>query len=115
MDEAQRRNAQARALILSKALKAETTFGSVRSSRILPAHCIIWSRGWKNLRISSEAWACVRRLDVRPKMVFAHPELLQRHPETSLYYRGIATLSLKRVSSIAGNVDNWENTTILVW
>ena len=44
-------------------------------------------------------------------MVFAHPELLQRHSETSLYYRGIATLSLKRVNSIAGNVENWENPT----
>ncbi len=30
------------------------------------------------------------------------------HPETSLYYRGIATLSLKRVQHVAASVDTWE-------
>lgn len=108
MDEAQRRNAQARVLILSKALKRRD---DVRIRTIVEnfAGALNYlDQGLEELAISSEAWDCVHRLDVRPKMVFAHPELLQRHPETSLYYRGIATLSLKRVSSIAGNVDNWE-------
>lgn len=108
MDEAQRRNAQARALILSKALKRrdDVRIRTIVENFAGALHYL--EQGLEELAISSEAWNCVRRLDVRPKMVFAHPELLQRHPETSLYYRGIATLSLKRVSSIAGNVDNWE-------
>lgn len=34
--------------------------------------------------------------------------MLRTHPDTSLHYRGIATLSLKRVQQIAGSVDRWE-------
>ena len=34
--------------------------------------------------------------------------MLREHPDTSLHYRGIATLSLKRVQQIAGSVDRWE-------
>ena len=37
-------------------------------------------------------------------MVFAHPDLLQQHPDATLYYRGIATLSLKRVSDMVTNL-----------
>ena len=47
-------------------------------------------------------------IDVPAKLVFAHPKVLATHPDTSLHYRGIATLSLKRVSSIAVSVDSWE-------
>lgn len=111
MDEAKQSNAQARALILSKALKRRD---DVRIRTIVEdfvGELDYLRQGLEELAISSEAWTCVLGLGVEPKMVFAHPDLLQRHPETSLYYRGIATLSLKRVSSIAGNVDGWENPT----
>ena len=55
-----------------------------------------------------EAWAHIVGQQIRPKLVFAHPELLGAHPSVSLHYRGIATLSLKRVQQIAGSVDRWE-------
>ena len=98
-------------MILSKALKRQD---DVRIRTIVEdfvGELDYLGQGLEELAISSEAWTCVLGLDVEPKMVFAHPDLLQRHSETSLYYRGIATLSLKRVSSIAGNVDGWENPT----
>ena len=98
-------------MILSKALKRRDDVRIRTIVENFAGELNYLEQGLEELAISSEAWACVRQLDVRPKMVFAHPELLQRHPETSLYYRGIATLSLKRVSSIAGNVDSWENPT----
>ena len=96
MDDAKRSNAQTRALILSKALKRRDDVRIRTIVENFAGELNHLERGLKELAISSEAWDCVRRLDVRPKMVFVHPELLQRHPENSLYYRGIATLSLKR-------------------
>lgn len=96
MDDAKRSNAQARALILSKALKRRDDVRIRTIVENFAGELNYLEQGLEELAISSEAWACVRQLDVSPKMVFAHPELLQRHPETSLYYRGIATLSLKR-------------------
>ena len=39
---------------------------------------------------------------------FAHPDILRRVPRTSLYYRGIALLPLKRVANIAVPVSAWE-------
>lgn len=62
----------------------------------------------ENLAIAPEAWHYVISERIDPKLVFAHPIILQGHPETSLYYRGIATLSLKRVQTIAVSVNSWE-------
>ena len=59
--------------------------------------------------ISPAAWNHVISSDIDPKEVFAHPELLCRHPEVSEYYRGIALLSRKRVAAIATSVESWEN------
>lgn len=61
------------------------------------------------LMISSAAWDHVQSLYIEPKIVFAHPILLRAHPSTSLYYRGMALLSLKRVKQgTASSVDSWE-------
>lgn len=54
------------------------------------------------------AWRYVKGIGVKRRLVFAHPNMLRAHPDTSLHYRGIATLSLKRVQQIAGSVDRWE-------
>ena len=62
----------------------------------------------EDLAIAQEAWDHIVHTGIDPKLVFAHPDLLQRHPETSLHYRGIATLSLKRVQAMASSVVNWE-------
>ena len=62
----------------------------------------------EQLAIAPEAWEHVRGKNINPKLVFAHPDILQSYPETSLYYRGIAALSLKRVQSLAASVNTWE-------
>ena len=59
--------------------------------------------------ISEKAWKYVEESGIDPKRVFAHPDLLYHHPETSEYYRGIALLSRKRVAAIATSVDTWED------
>ena len=63
------------------------------------------------LMISPEAWDYVNTSGFDPKSVFGHPSLLRDHPEASEYYRGIALLSRKRVSDLAGSVDSWEDRT----
>ena len=62
----------------------------------------------EDLAIAEEAWNHIVQTQIDPKLVFAHPDLLQEHPQTSLHYRGIATLSLKRVQAMAASVGNWE-------
>ena len=64
----------------------------------------------ENLMISQSAWEHVTASGIEPRQVFAHPDLLQRFPEASLYYRGLALLPRKRMRA-AGAVDvkNWEN------
>ncbi len=51
----------------------------------------------EDLAIAEEAWDHIVQTQIDPKLVFAHPDILREHPQTSLHYRGIATLSLKRV------------------
>ena len=63
------------------------------------------------LMISSGAWNHAAEIGVRPELVFAHPDILQEHPKTSLYYRGIALLSRKRVAQAAVPVTDWEKGT----
>lgn len=61
------------------------------------------------LMISPTAWARTQEINADPKLVFAHPVILQEHPMTSLYYRGMSLLSQKSVlqhSSV--NVAGWE-------
>ena len=65
----------------------------------------------EDLMISGQAWKHVEASNIDPKLVFAHPELLRKHPSVSQYYRGIALLPRKRVSDMAVSVDSWENGT----
>ena len=58
--------------------------------------------------ISEAAWQHVIESNIQPHQVFAHPDLLVEHPKVSLYYRGLALLSLKRVGRVA-DVKGWEN------
>lgn len=64
-----------------------------------------------DLMISQAAWDHVTSSGFDPKLVFAHPSLLGRHPRASAYYRGIALLPRKRVTELAGAVDSWEDGT----
>ena len=66
----------------------------------------------EDLAIAEEAWDHIVQTQIDPKLVFAHPDILREHPQTSLHYRGIATLSLKRVQAIATSVGNWEAGTL---
>lgn len=60
------------------------------------------------LCIKPSAWNRVIKIGIRPLLVFAHPDVMKQVPESSLHYRGLALLSRKRVSEIAGNIDAWE-------
>ena len=62
----------------------------------------------ESLAIEETAWEQVRAEGIEPTQVFAHPGVLKAVPEASLHYRGLALLSLKRVSEIAVGVENWE-------
>ena len=111
MNDAQFSSAQARALILTKAIKRRDDVRVRTLVEGFDGALDYEGYGLEKLAISDKAWSCVQRLQVDPRRVFAHPDVLRQHPETSLYYRGIATLSLKRVSSLATSVDTWENPT----
>ena len=63
----------------------------------------------EDLAIAEEAWEHIVQARIDPKLVFAHPDLLRAHPETSLHYRGIATLPHKRVQAMATSVGKWED------
>jgi hypothetical protein len=63
----------------------------------------------EKLMISEQAWKAIVDSRVDPKLVFAHPMILQDYPQTSQYYRGIALLPQKRVADIALPVSSWED------
>ncbi|HCN27361.1 MAG TPA: hypothetical protein DIT64_00925 [Verrucomicrobiales bacterium] len=60
------------------------------------------------LMIERRAWEHVERLGVPAKLVFCHPAILMEHPRTSLYYRGMAGLSIKAAKDYCGNVERLE-------
>ena len=62
-----------------------------------------------DLMISERAWEHILDSVIEPRLVFAHPDLLQKHPQASQYYRGIALLPQKRVADIASPVATWED------
>lgn len=64
-----------------------------------------------SLAIEDTAWDQVVEEGIEPEFVFAHPEVLKAAPQASLHYRGLALLSLKRVSQIATGVERWEDPT----
>lgn len=64
--------------------------------------------------IVDEAWEYIIEQDIEPKFVFAHPDILEACPQTSLHYRGISTLSLKRVQANVRDVRPWEEGTTTI-
>ncbi len=62
-----------------------------------------------DLMISPQAWQYVTTAGIEPKLVFAHPVILEAHPRASQYYRGISLLPQKRVADIAVPVSAWED------
>ena len=109
--EARLEEARQRALIISEHirgrsdLEARQTIGNFTEP-------LEYERRLADLAIAPEAWGHIVNAGIDPRLVFAHPVLLQAHPQTSLHYRGIATLSLKRVQSMAGQVKSWEDGTL---
>ena len=66
-------------------------------------------RNMEWLLIEKTAWEHIRQSGLKPRLVFAHPRILEEIPQSSLHYRGIALLSRKRVAEIAGSIDGWES------
>ena len=105
MDEEKLDDARRRAEIISNRIRSRAD-ELVRGKILAFPKSLSWDPG--QLGIDEEAWRHVEAIDVEPSLVFAHPDVLCAHPDTSLHYRGVATLSLKRVQQIAGSVNQWE-------
>ena len=97
-----------RALAISDAIRRRPDESVREKIRGYPEPLEFASR-LEDLAIAEEAWEHIVQTQIDPKLVFAHPDLLRAHPETSLHYRGIATLSLKRVQAMATSVSRWED------
>lgn len=68
-----------------------------------------YSAASAELLISQAAWDYVTEAAIAAHKVFAHPDLLRKHPEVSYYYRGLSLLSRKRVRDGTGvDVRPWE-------
>lgn len=106
MDQAKLDDARRRAEIISNRIRSRAD-ELVRVKIMAFREKLFWDRG--QLGIDEEAWHHVEAIKATPALVFAHPDVLCAHPDTSLHYRGIATLSLKRVQQIAGSVSQWED------
>ena len=100
--------ARQRALIISEHIRRRLDDGVVAMIQGFTAP-LDFEGPLEDLAIAPEAWGHIVQSQFDPKLVFAHPDLLQASPQTSLHYRGIATLSLKRVQLIAGPVNRWED------
>ena len=105
--EARLEESRQRALIISETIRGRS---DERVRRIIREYAgnLEFAARLEDLAIAEEAWDHIVRTQIDPKLVFAHPDLLREHPETSLHYRGLATLSLKRVQSMSASVTNWE-------
>lgn len=96
-----------RALIISQRIRQRADLEARRLIDAFPDE-LDYAGQLEELAIAAEAWQYIREAGIAPKLVFAHPALLQSHPQTSLHYRGMATLSLKRVQAMAAAVKSWE-------
>ncbi len=106
--EARLEEARQRALIISHNIRRRADVGVRQLIEDFDSP-LDFSGRLEDLAIAQEAWDYIAQSQIAPKLVFAHPDLLRAHPQTSLHYRGIATLSLKRVQSMAGQVNRWED------
>ena len=102
--------ARQRALIISERIRERSDLTARRTIQEF-APLSDYETRLEDLAIAPEAWEHIIGADIDPKLVFAHPDILRAHPETSLHYRGIATLSLKRVQAMATQVQSWEKGT----
>ena len=100
--------ARQRALIITESIRQRS---DLEARRLIESYDqpLDFEGRLEELAIPQEAWQYIGEAQIDPKLVFAHPNVLNAHPETSLHDRGIATLSLKRVQSMATQVSNWEN------
>ena len=102
--------ARQRALIISGRVRERSDLAARRTIKNFAA-LLDYENRLEDLAIALEAWQQVSEAGINPKLVFAHPDVLHSHPETSLHYRGMGTLSLKRVQAMAAQVKNWEDGT----
>ena len=102
--EARLEEARQRALIISEHIRGRSDLEARRTIGNFTEPLEFESR-LADLAIAPEAWGHIVNAGIDPRLVFAHPK-------TSLHYRGIATLSLKRVQSMAGQVKSWEDGTL---
>ena len=102
--------ARQRALIISDRILERSDLAARRIIEGFSAP-LAYENQLEALAIAPEAWQHVLNAGIEPKLVYAHPDILRAHPETSLHYRGIATLSLKRVQAMATQVKSWEEGT----
>ena len=108
--EARLEEARQRALLISQRIRERSDL-EARQTIIDFEGQLNFEDSLEDLAIADEAWQHIVDAQIDPKLVFAHPDLLREHPTTSLHYRGIATLSLKRVQSMATQVKSWEEGT----
>ena len=109
--EARLEHARQRALIISENIRRRADVGVRQLIEDFAAPLEFEGR-LEDLAIAPEAWEHIVQANIDPELVFAHPDLLRAHPQTSLHYRGIATLSLKRVQLMVGQVNRWEDGTL---
>ena len=102
--------ARQRALIITERIRQRSDLTARRVIEEFAAP-LDYQNQLEDLAIAPEAWRYVRESGINPKLAFAHPDILRAHPQTSLHYRGIATLSLKRVQAMATQVKSWEEGT----
>jgi len=62
----------------------------------------------KNYLIEKDAWDYISKLGLKPQLVFCHPDILLHFPIVSLYYRGMAGLSIKAVKDYVGTIEKLE-------
>ena len=98
------KDAKFRSNVLSERIRQRTDQAMLRLIQRYQGELIF--RPLSDLMISNGAWKYVNRSGIEPKLVFAHPNMLSAHPETSQYYRGIALVSQKRAGA---QVAKWEN------
>jgi len=62
----------------------------------------------KYWRITHNAWNIVKKSNIDPIRVFAHPKIILEHPGLIAYYRNVSSIPLKGVQYLALNVVDYE-------
>ncbi len=97
--------------LLTSALKEKRDELAFKALKKIKAPLDWESRG--GLMIDESAWDhVVKRLGHDPKEVFCHPDVLLECPITSIYYRGLAGLSIKAARDYVGAIENLEKGSV---